>query len=69
MSSTPGFRNIIQTRVELSEGQLTKREFGKSPVSFQVTLRDAMLETQSTCHLVQEKHQPSVQWAMLGQRL
>ena len=32
MSSTPGFGDIIQTRVELSEGQLTKREFGKSPV-------------------------------------
>jgi len=32
MSSTPGFGDIIQTRVVLSEEQLTKREFGKSPV-------------------------------------
>lgn len=32
MSSTPGFGDIIQTRVELSEGQLSKREFGKSTV-------------------------------------
>ena len=32
MSSTPGFGDIIQTRVDLSEDQLTKREFGRSPV-------------------------------------
>jgi|GEM_PF-1933240 hypothetical protein len=32
MSNTPGFGDIIQTRVDLSETQLSKREFGRSPV-------------------------------------
>jgi hypothetical protein len=32
MSETPRFGDIIQSRVQLSSGQLDKREFGRSPV-------------------------------------